>query len=260
MQDNSTNDIMETLIRYMDGELNAIEQTATENRLQQDGALQERYQHLLAAKRAIRSQGLRQQVQSIQQEYLKESKAEEKPAARQIKQSSFLKMAMSVAAVLLLVVAGIGLFEYTTTNRQSLYNDAYIAYQLPVSRGSEKPGNLDALYASQNYSGVIESFNRKAEKDQKNYFLAGQSYLHLNDATHAITAFQNVEAINSKSTEKYFAQETDYYLALAYLNANQIEAAEKQLDKIVSDKNHLFYNRAKGISRTRLQILKWKEK
>ena len=30
MQDNSTNDVMELLIRYMDGELDATEKTATE--------------------------------------------------------------------------------------------------------------------------------------------------------------------------------------------------------------------------------------
>ena len=57
MQDNSTNDIMETLIRYMDGEMSTAEQEATEKLLRNDAALQERYQHFLAARQAIRSQG-----------------------------------------------------------------------------------------------------------------------------------------------------------------------------------------------------------
>ena len=88
---------------------------------------------------------------------------------------------------------------------------------------------------------------------------AGQAYLQLNNANAAIHNFQEVENLNSKSTEKYFEQETDYYCMLAYIKAGKIEDAERLLDKIKSNPQHLFYNKAKDISRIQLMMLKWKE-
>src|SRR4051812_37838689 len=69
MQDNSTT---EMLVRYMDSELNEAERETTEKLLQDDTSLQEQYQYLLAAKRAIKSEGLKQRVQAIQREYIQE--------------------------------------------------------------------------------------------------------------------------------------------------------------------------------------------
>ena len=74
MQDDSTNDITEMLIKLMDGELSASEKQAVEKQLEEDIKLNERYQYLLTAKQAIRLQGLKQQVNDIQNEYLNETR------------------------------------------------------------------------------------------------------------------------------------------------------------------------------------------
>ena len=116
------------------------------------------------------------------------------------------------------------------------------------------------MYNSGSYQKVISAVSLKEHKSQKDYFLAAQSYLQLNDADAAINAFKQVEDINQKTNEKYFVYETDYYLALAYIKAGNIEKAEQQLNKITSNKQHPFYNQAKSITRTKLFILKLKEK
>ena len=260
MQDNSTDDIAEMLIRYMDGELNATEREAAEKMLREDASLQERYQYFLAAKRAVKLQGLKQRVQAIQQEYVEEVKHEKGSTAKIIKSNAFLRTLIKAAAVLIVVIAGYGVFQYTSTTNQSVYNKNFIAYQLPVNRSSEKQDNLDALYNAGNYNAVINAFTEMQQKNQKDYFLAAQSYLQLNNTNAAIDAFQQVEHINNSSTDKYFVQETDYYLLLAYIKAGKIDLAEKQLDKITSNKQHLFYTKAKDISRTKLMMLKWKGK
>ena len=260
MQDNSINDEIETLIRYMDGELSDTENEAIEKALQNDVSLQEHYQYLLAAKRAIRSQGIRQRVAGIQRAYIKERVATETAPIKMAKRRSAFTTFMRVAAVFIIALLGYGVFQYTTISTQMVYDDAYTAYQLPLSRSDEKATDIDALYSAGNDEAVIQAFNEKEVKSQKGYFLAAQSYLHVNNAKAAIAAFQQIEKLNKTSNTKYFVQETDYYLMLAYIKAGRIEEAIAKRDKILSDKQHLFYNKAKAISHTKLMLLHWREK
>jgi uncharacterized protein YxeA len=256
MQDDATT---EMLVRYIDGELNEAEKEATEKLLHQNASLQERYYYLLAIKQTIKLPERRQRVQAIHQEYTQQINASENGKAQAVKHQSFFKTFMRIAAVFFVVIAGYGIFQYASTTNQSVYNDNFISYQLPVNRGADQTDNMDALYNAGNYNAVINAFDAKQSKNQKDYFLAGQAYLQLNNANAAISNFREVENLNSKSTEKYFEQETDYYWMLAYIKAGKIEDAERLLDKITSNPQHLFYDKAKDISRIKLTMLKWKE-
>jgi tetratricopeptide (TPR) repeat protein len=259
MQDNSTNDIAEMLIRYMDGDMSAAERAVTEKMLQEDAAIQERYQYFKEAKRAIRSQGLKQRVMAIHQEYAQEVPSTGNNKAKVVKPSSLLKTWISIAAIFVLVFVGYSTYRYVSTTTDSVYNENFMAYQLPVNRGNNQADSLNSLYKAGKYNAVINAFNALQSKDQKAYFLAGQAFLQLDNPKAAIGAFKQVENINNNSTDKYFEQETDYYLALAYIKAGNIEAAEEKLNRITSNKQHLFYHKATNISRTKLMMLKWKE-
>ncbi|QEC68431.1 hypothetical protein FRZ67_14370 [Panacibacter ginsenosidivorans] len=259
MQDNYTYDEMELLIRYMDGEADAEEKAATEKMLQENTSLQERYENLLTAKGAIRSQGLKEKVQALHQQYFSETQIAKTEPAKIIKPAFGIKTFMRIAAVLILVIAGYGVYQFTSTSNDSLYKANFETYQLPVMRGETTTNSIDSLYNANNFTAVIATASSKPVKTQKDYFLTAQSYLQTNNASAAINAFKNVEQLNNTSAEKYFVQETDYYLALAYIKANDIYAAEKQLSKITANKQHMFYSKAKEISSTKLMILKWKE-
>lgn len=259
MQDNSTNNVMELLIKYIDDELDATEKAATEKLLQDDAELRERFENLKVAKRAIKAQGLKQHIQSLHQQYYTQVQAAETTPAKVVRPAFGFKTFMRIAAVFIVIITGYGVYQYTATNNASLYADNYISYQLPVTRGAEQQDNLDALYSANNYAAVIKTVNARQQKTQKDYFLQAQAYLQTNDANAAISAFKNVEQLNSAATDKYFIEETDYYLALAYIKAGNIEEGEKQLNKIKNNKQHMFYSKANEISSTKLMILKWKE-
>lgn len=256
MQDNSTYDEMELLIRYMDGEADAQEKAATEKMLKENASLQERYENLVAAKEAIRSKGLRERVQALHKEFSKEQETNE--SAKVVK-PSFRKVFLRIAAVFILVVGGYFIYEYTTTNNETLYADNFVSYEIPVTRGGEKVDSIDALYTAKNYTAVIDAINKKPVKTQKDYFLKAQSYLQTNNAAAAIAAFKLVVELNMQSNEKYFEQETDYYLMLAYIKENDIDNARRQLERIIANKQHMFYSKAKEISNTKLMILDWKK-
>ena len=260
MQDNFTNDTAEMLIKYMDGELDETGKTAVENILQTDALAQAQYQFFLAAKQSVRSQGIRQRVAGIQREYLQERKEAENISIPKKKRSSFFTPFMSAAAVLLFLLIGYTTFQYVTTTNQKVYEDAYFAYQLPVNRGNEKAAAVENSYNAGDYKAVITAFNLLPAKSTKDYFIAGLAFLQMNDAKSAVTSFQEIEKLNSTNERKQYIQETDYYLLLSYLKAGDISNAEKKLDEIRSNKEHLFYEKAASISRMQLMILKWKEK
>ncbi|MBV9961858.1 MAG: hypothetical protein JO072_06380 [Parafilimonas sp.] len=260
MPDNFTNDITELLIRYMDNELSESKKPAVEKLLKENTEANERYQLLLAAKQAIRLGGLKQRVQIIHTEFTENNVASEAMQTKTIKHPSFLNTLMRVAAVFIIVVTGYCVYEYNTTSDASVFNNNFTKYELPVNRGEDNTNKIDSFYKASNYASAITAFEITSQKDQHDYFIAGQSYLQLNNAEKAIAAFEQVQNLNSTSTIKYFVEETDYYLALAFIKAGKIKAAQLQLDKITADKKHLFYNKAKNISGLKLQVLKWKEK
>lgn len=267
MQDNFTDDTIELLIKYMDDELSESEKASTELLLQKDETLKEQYNLLLAAKQAIRSLGLKQQVQTLQREYLTETTAplgvvetntQKIEPVKVVKKTSFVTTFLRIAAVFIVAVAGIGVWQFSSTSNNSLYSDNYMDYRLPVNRREGQTDNIASLYNSGNYAAVINAERNNTAKSQQDYFLEAQSYLHTDNANAAINSFQQLENLNNNSKEKYFVQETDYYLALAFIKAGNIDAAELQLDKITNDSQHLYYSKAKQISRTKLSILKWK--
>jgi len=257
MLDNYTNDISELLIKYMDNELSPDEKTAVEKMLHEDADVNERYQHLLAAKQAIRHQNLKQRVRLVHDEYI--SERANNINITKTKTPSIFKTFMRVAAVFIAVIAGYGVFEYSTTTTQSIFNDNYISYQLPVNRGADETDEIDSLYAAKNYTAVVNAFEQIPQKSQEDYFIAGQSYLSLDNTDKAIKCFLDVKKINNSSAQKYFVDETDYYLALAYLKAGNIDEAENLLNKITADKQNLYYKKAKDISGYKLRILKLKK-
>lgn len=266
MPDNFTYDeIMEQLIRYVDGELHEDEKFAIEKLIHQDNAVQERYENLLASREAIKMLGLRNRIQVLHNEYeTSKVKSEDEGKSRaKVIGLSFAKkykMLLRIAAALLVAVASYGIYEYSTISSERLYAENFISYNLPVTRGDGiNNTTIDSFYASKNYVGVVNTFESATSKTQRDYFIAGLSFLELNKTTDAIDAFSKLQQLNSNGTEKHYKDETEYYLLLAYIKANRAEDALKMLDIITANKQHLYYQKANEISRTKLMFLKWKE-
>lgn len=262
MPDNFTQDsIIEQLIRYLDGELTTDEAALIESLLKNDATVRERYDNLLAARDAIRLKGIREKVQSLHRQYYPFVSDEQTNETAKLIKPYFggrVKMIASIAAVFIVIIAGYALYEYSSTSNESVYADNFISYQLPVLRGETSPGYLDSLFNNSNFSSLIKAEETKQPLSQKEEFLLGLSYLQTGETNKAIMHLQTLQKMNSESTEKYFTDESDYYLALAYIKAGNISEAESLLDKIASNPKHLYYAKAKEISKTDLTILKWK--
>lgn len=264
MQDNFTQDsTIEQLIKFLDGELSGSDKKATELLLQSNEAVRERYENLVAAKDAVRLKGIQQRVQSLHQQFypLASTQQASNDTAKIIKASfgSRFKMVVSIAAIFIVLISSFVMYEFNTTTSDSVYADNFMNYQLPVLRGEGSLDNLDSLFNAGNFTAVIRLTETKQELSQKNYFILGLSYLQTGNATEAIAALQSLQKINNSSNAKEFVDESDYYLALAYIKAGNINEAQTTLDKITSNPRHMYYAKAKEISKTSLTILKWKQ-
>lgn len=263
MQDNFTYDEMiEQLVRYADNELSEQESTQMAQMLNNDAALQERYENIINAKKTIRAAGLQQKVAALHNEYfaaIKNENKETKSTAKIIKPSfGAAKIILRIAAVFFIAFVGYGIFQFSTTSNDSVFENNFINYEVSVSRGEHNVTNIESLYKQQNYIGVTKTFEAEIIKTQEDYFLAALSYLKANNATAAINTFKALQQLNNTSDQKYYVQETDYYLALAYIKNGNIEEAQKQLSLITANKQHMFYDKANEISNVTLTILKWK--
>ena len=107
--------------------------------------------------------------------------------------------------------------------------------------------------------GSVAQLGIATEISHENYFIEGQCYLQTGNAENAIQAFKQVENLNKQNGQQLFADETDYYLLLAYIKANKINEAEPKLNTITSNKQHLFYKNAAQISRLKIKILEMKQ-
>lgn len=258
MPDNPDNDTTQLLLRYLDNELPPAEAASLAERLQADATLYEQYQHLLFAQSAIRSYGASQRVRQLYAAHLEEMQATA-ASPRIIHHTRLFRMLGRVAAVVALVVAGYATYIYASTNKEAVYSRHYISYTVPVHRGGSSTVAIDSLYNSGNYTRVLQALQNKSNKTQREYFLEGQSCLNTGNTNKAIEAFKQVEARNARHGERLFAEETDYYLLLAFIKAGDIEQARRKRAAIVANGEHLFYENAKQISQLQLTILSFKQ-
>lgn len=254
--------MMELLIRFADGDVTAEEKTMAENLLQQNAAARERYNNILLAKEAVASAGLENKIKELHNKYYpaitEANKAEDAKLVTMPRRKNIASL-LRIAAIFFMAVAGYGIFRYSTTNSESFYNKNYITYSLPSVRGENvNDSKMDSLYRAGQYAEAAALYTTLQTPDTENHFIAGLCYLKTGNATAAVNAFEKLQAINANSAEKHFEQETEYYLALAYIKAGRVADAEKLFNKIKSDKQHLYYKKVSEMSSLDLLILQWK--
>lgn len=256
MANNLPDDIVETLVAYLDGELNQEALAQTNQLLKEQPALQERLNTLKVAKAAIKSAGNRTQIENIHAQFLhnRKLKAQQVPVRKMF---SF-KPLLRVAAVVIFVLVGASVYEYRTTSNESIFAANYTEYSIPVLRGNEQQSLMEKAFQAKEYNSVINIFDAIAVKSQKDYFLVGLALLQKGDAVSAIKYFMEIKKLNGISEEKPYDYETDFYLAMAFLKTGDVDKFQEGLNQILSNPSHPYYQKAKDIKRWQLSILKWK--
>jgi tetratricopeptide (TPR) repeat protein len=92
----------------------------------------------------------------------------------------------------------------------------------------------------------------------RDHFLCGAAALELKDNTTAIECFRNAIADSRSSGKSGFLDETEYYLALAYIRNKDFDFALGLLRNIKDDKDHLYNKRVTARLINKVKMLKWR--
>jgi tetratricopeptide (TPR) repeat protein len=239
----------ELLIDHLDKKIQGESLPEAEALLQSDSNAREEWQYLQAAVDAVEHHALHAKVAAI--------RAEMQPAQKAVVRS-ITRNIYRIAAAIVLLIGSLAIYKFATVNADDFYTRHYIAYELPTSRnGAESPA-IEAAYRNADWNAVINLYNSLSAKGNQDHFLAGIAALELKQFPQAIERFTQILNNNSVNNDTYFQDESEYYLALAYIANDEIAKASTLLDKIKADNNHLYREKAENMSGTDFKILELK--
>ena len=225
----------EILMKYLDEELSLQERVNLENLLKEDGELRQRLENLRLAKEAVRYYSIQSAVASVRTIWEQSHPLPTKrPKAKVIslKKVGFYFLA---AACILFAVFRISLFFNSHLTPERVYQEAYVDYKLGNSRSTQKSGTPIILaYQNNNYPEVIR-LSHNGNLTPQEQFVTAIAFLKENRAAEAVPYLETLQ-LNTT-----YQQDSEFYLALAYLKTNQFDKSLDMLKKIHSDPNHLYH-------------------
>jgi len=250
---------IETLDRYLMGELSEKDRALVEQRIQNDPQFAEELQALKLSQGAVRTQAWRERVAGWHQKYAPPEKSTEQRIAKQnTTVVPIWRYAGRVAAGLLIGVLGYLLIQYTTLTPETVYKDNIVAYQLPVTRSQEVDNSLiDSLYLAGDHSAVVDRFQAMSTPKVQDSFLASMSLLQLEQYDEAAQVLSTVLSRNQGKEEKLFQDEAEFYLALAWLGAENYREAERLFQRIKQDPQHAYHQNIGSSDLRKVRMLRW---
>ncbi len=255
MSNNYTNS--DLLVQYLDSELSAEEKLRVENELKNNTAMQQELQNLILAKDAVKTYGVKQKVAAIHKEMMGEMAATEMPKKTSLVRN-IARTSMRIAASLLIVTLGLGIYQYVTISPDKLFAENYQPYALSVSRGATDTDAMEKAYQQKDFTAVINQFAALSAAGQKENFVAGQSYLASNNYSKAVECFKKIAALNVAGSKNIFKDDAEYYLALSYLKNNEFRFAYPIFINIHNNPKHLYNDKITSSVIRQLTLLNWK--
>jgi len=240
--DNSTHDMSEKLLQYLDGELSGPEKTEMERELAENKQLQEELENLELARKAVNAYGLKQKVAGIHAQMIDEMQL----PVKQIKNTRRIVvyfLAAAVAAAVLLLFLFPALFNQRPPSAEKLFADNYHAYDLSITRGGSAESAIEKAYREKNYKLVITLADTSATI--KNNFLTAMSFIELKKDSAAIDKLIGIQLANQQENTNTLLEETEYYLSLLYLRNKMYTASLELMNKIHDNPSHLYHERIK---------------
>jgi tetratricopeptide (TPR) repeat protein len=242
----NTSNNFELLVDRLDNNLSKGIARDTDLFIAQNAEVAKEYALLETVAEGLRDAGLHEHVSLIRKRY--EAGSDHRTERGQVIHMSFRKTILRVAAVVLLVLFSATTYKYFSVSNMSLYNDYYSSYQLNTSRGSTSTDAIEKAYRNSQWKKVIDIARGVNDKSNKDLFLAGMASMELKQYSAAIPAFEQILERNKQTGDDYFVDETEYYLAMGYLAANQSQKAVALLNSIRNDKNHMFNGRVRKMN------------
>lgn len=238
-------DIFQHLVDRLDRRLTGAETPAQASADTQEMA--EESKVLAFAVDAIRFDALNRDVRHA----LAIARAERAPVVPMVKRVALVSMRVAAGLVVLLCLAGVARFMMTSPG--SVYNKSYTPYEMGTTRGVEDLNPLEQAYQSKSWASVDRIFVTENDPTAKDQFLAGMAYMEQGQYIQAINQFKAVQRLKGA-----YQDESEYYLALAYLADHQPAPALVMLDNIKNDPEHLFHRRVMQMNAWDLMILRAK--
>lgn len=259
---------LEQIDRYLDRTLTLDEAVGLEQNLQTDAELQNLFERVTVVRDAVRSSALRSRVRTLHMQFIDEIRQQDEAAndkpdytkVRPLRYAQSLRWGARVAASGLLLLAVYGSYKYGSTNIDSYYSDKFMAYQLPNNRGEAEQvlTSLDALYRSGNFADVVQRFAGLSSPTPHDQFLTGMAHMQQQQYKEAIDRFTALRLSNELKSETLFEQETDYYLALAFLGSGRVGDAYPLFEKINKTPRHMYNQNVTDEDLWKLGLLRWK--
>jgi hypothetical protein len=246
------------LINYLDRTLEEKEMREMEALINSDLETRKQFQFLKLAVDAVEYSAIYDQVASVKENFRAIQPVEVLQTSNKNTTRVFrLSKAVRIAAAVLIIVMGVGSYKFFTVNATRVYEQAFIDYTLPTTRGQASITDIDQVFRQQNWAGVIATINRLSLQDNKALFLSGFAHLQLKQYAEAELLFKKVLANNTQSNDDLYRDEAQFYLALSELGSNT-SGAVQLFQQIQADNGHKYHAQAKKIGYFDLQILKIK--
>ncbi|MDN3655026.1 hypothetical protein QWZ08_05285 [Ferruginibacter paludis] len=228
----------ELLIQYLDGELDETQAADIKRTLDQDELARQELENLRMAKAAIVSYGIKSRVGLIHKEMMEELKTETTATVGVVR--SMLRYSLRIAAILILAAGSFFTYQYFSATPEKLFSQNFASFKINETRGTGTSA-LKNAYQKGDMPAVIEQYKLLQQPGKEDYFLAGNAYLNSKQPSNAIDAFITLQQKNKTDNTHYYEEDTEYFLAMSYLAANEAEKAFPLLKKINADVTHPYH-------------------
>ena len=255
--DNSTPNISEQLVLYLDGALAGTEKRKLEELLAADQSVQAAYESLQQARAAIRLYGIKQKVAGIHGSMMQEL---EPPVRRIGSGRKILRYTMAAAASLLLIVGAFMAYSFFNLSPDKVFSANYTTYELSTVRdaGETGPTAIEKAFSGKNYKEVLRIHDAGEDPAPKSAFLCGIAAMELRDDARAIKCFNEVLNANKQSGQQVLNDESEYYLSLSYVRNKDYDFALPLLRKIKDDTEHKYHSKVSSRLIRKVKLLKWR--
>jgi len=254
--DNSTPDMSEKLVLYLDGALTGPEKESLEQQLAADASLREQLDSLRSTREALKLYGLQQKVAGIHGKMMKQLQT---PVIKIRSTRKTIRYAVAVAASLLLIISGYMAYNFFTLSPDKVFASRYQSYELVTVRdGGSMETPVEKAYGEKNYKEVLRIHDAGLDHTQKGEFLCGVTALEVKDNAKAIKCFNEVLDANKQSSQRVLNDEAEYYLALAYVRNRDYDYALDILHKIREEPDHKYHTAVTPKFLRQVRMLKWK--
>jgi tetratricopeptide (TPR) repeat protein len=165
-----------------------------------------------------------------------------------------VKMMMRIAAAVVLLLASVTAVQYFTSTGSSFYNNLNENYVVNNTREPKQASTIVEAYQAGNYKRTIELFEQINNPGNRELFITANSWMQLNNTARSIELYQQILNNNKTTAQKFYQDEAEYYLAMAYLKNNETDKALPILTQIADDKNHTYHDK---IDKWTLFKMKW---